>query len=395
MMTNTKLHFFIIIFFSIILRILSIEYLGDKQIDNEWKIILFNLENNSLFGYRQVQDQIFPNIFMPPLYPLFLYLIKILNPFDTFYLKVILYIQMITSILAIIYLRKILLNFFTNHISNIGTLIFSLFPLFIYGSTQISSISLQVFLIVIYFYFLFRIILKIKFKYLIYFSISSGLLMLLRGEFFIIFLLTLLFIYMVNKNFNHIIVLFFASLILISPYLVRNYYIFEKVTITKSLGFNLWKGNNLYSLPEGSEKIYDKNMELKIKEITLDKKYDYNIDEIYKSEAIKNIKAEPTRYLILYLKKLFAFMFIDFDSTYPNYYNFFHIIPKIFISIGSLLGLIFLLREKNILNYFTLYYLFNVCLFSVFFILPRYSLALLPVQIFLICFLIKKLKINI
>ena len=395
MMTNTKLHFFIIIFFSIILRILSIEYLGDKQIDNEWKIILFNLENNSLFGYRQVQDQIFPNIFMPPLYPLFLYLIKILNPFDTFYLKVILYIQMITSILAIIYLRKILLNFFTNHISNIGTLIFSLFPLFIYGSTQISSISLQVFLIVIYFYFLFRIILKIKFKYLIYFSISSGLLMLLRGEFFIIFLLTLLFIYMVNKNFNHIIVLFFASLILISPYLVRNYYIFEKVTITKSLGFNLWKGNNLYSLPEGSEKIYDKNMELKIKEITLDKKYDYNIDEIYKSEAIKNIKAEPTRYLILYLKKLFAFMFIDFDSTYPNYYNFFHIIPKIFISIGSLLGLIFLLREKNILNYFSLYYLFNICLFSVFFILPRYSLALLPVQIFLICFLIKKLKINI
>ena len=395
MMTNTKLHFFIIIFFSIILRILSIEYLGDKQIDNEWKIILFNLENNSLFGYRQVQDQIFPNIFMPPLYPLFLYLIKILNPFDTFYLKVILYIQMITSILAIIYLRKILLNFFTNHISNIGTLIFSLFPLFIYGSAQISSISLQVFFIVIYFYFLFRIILKIKFKYLIYFSISSGLLMLLRGEFFIIFLLTLLFIYMVNKNFNHIIVLFFASLILISPYLVRNYYIFEKVTITKSLGFNLWKGNNLYSLPEGSEKIYDKNMELKIKEITLDKKYDYNIDEIYKSEAIKNIKAEPTRYLILYLKKLFAFMFIDFDSTYPNYYNFFHIIPKIFISIGSLLGLIFLLREKNILNYFTLYYLFNVCLFSVFFILPRYSLALLPVQIFLICFLIKKLKINI
>ncbi len=395
MMTNTKLHFFIIIFFSIILRILSIEYLGDKQIDNEWKIILFNLENNSLFGYRQVQDQIFPNIFMPPLYPLFLYLIKILNPFDTFYLKVILYIQMITSILAIIYLRKILLNFFTNHISNIGTLIFSLFPLFIYGSAQISSISLQVFFIVIYFYFLFRIILKIKFKYLIYFSISSGLLMLLRGEFFIIFLLTLLFIYMVNKNFNHIIVLFFASLILISPYLVRNYYIFEKVTITKSLGFNLWKGNNLYSLPEGSEKIYDKNMELKIKEITLDKKYDYNIDEIYKSEAIKNIKAEPTRYLILYLKKLFAFMFIDFDSTYPNYYSFFHIIPKIFISIGSLLGLIFLLREKNILNYFSLYYLFNICLFSVFFILPRYSLALLPVQIFLICFLIKKLKINI
>ena len=395
MIKNYKLHFLIIIFFSITLRILSVEYFGDRQVDNEWRIILFNLENNSILGFREVQGQIFPNIFMPPLYPYFLYLIKIVNPFDDFFVKIILYIQIIISVLAIIYFKKILLIFFSKTVSNFGTLIFSLFPLFIYGNSQISSISLQVFFIVIFFYYLLRIIIKKKSKYLFYFSLCSAFLMLLRGEFFIIYILTLIFIYLMNKNFKDIIILFFVSLILISPYLARNYLIFEKITITKSLGFNLWKGNNLYSLPEGNEKIYDEHMQKNINEITLDKKYDYSIDEVYKIEAIKNIKSDPYRYLILYFKKLVAFIFIDFESTYPSYYNLFHIIPKILISLTSFFGLVFLAREKNILNYFSLFYLFNISLFAVFFILPRYSLALLPVQVILTCYLIKKLKTNI
>ena len=162
MIKNYKLHFLIIIFFSITLRILSVEYFGDRQVDNEWRIILFNLENNSILGFREVQGQIFPNIFMPPLYPYFLYLIKIVNPFDDFFVKIILYIQIIISVLAIIYFKKILLIFFSKTVSNFGTLIFSLFPLFIYGNSQISSISLQVFFIVIFFYYLLRIIIKKK-----------------------------------------------------------------------------------------------------------------------------------------------------------------------------------------------------------------------------------------
>ena len=392
MMKNTKLHFLIIIFLSIILRILSVEYFGDTKIDNEWGVILFNLENNSVLGFREIEGQIFPNIFMPPLYPFFIYLIKIINPFEELYIKIILYIQIITSIISIIYFRKILIIFFNKNLSNFGASIFSFFPIFIYGNSQISSISIQVFLIVIFFYYLFRILIKNKTKYLLYFSICSGLLMLLRGEFFIIYSLTLIFIYIMNKNFKHIIILFFTSLILISPYLTRNYLIFDKITITKSVGFNLWKGNNLYSLSEGNEKIYSQKMKTEIEGITLDKKYDYNLDEIYKSEALKNIQSNPIKYLKLYFKKAFAFIFIDFESTYPNYYNLIHLVPKILISISSFLGLIFLAREKNILNYFSLFYLFNIGLFSVFFILPRYSLILLPVQIILTCYLIDKLK---
>ena len=134
-------------------------------------------------------------------------------------------------------------------------------------------------------------------------------------------------------------------------------------------------------------------MQKNIEAIEPSPKYDLHIDEIYKLEAIKNIKSDPFRYMFLYFKKFFAFIFIDFDSKYPNYYNLFHIIPKILISITSFLGLIYLLRKKDMLNYFSLFYLFNISFFSVFFILPRYSLILLPAQVILTCYFLKKIKI--
>ena len=82
-------------------------------------------------------------------------------------------------------------------------------------------------------------------KHLILFSIVSGFLILLRGEFILFFIFTLIYFFILyTKNIK----LFFISLILtllvVSPYLVRNYFQFNTLTITKSLGYNLLKGNN-------------------------------------------------------------------------------------------------------------------------------------------------------
>ena len=46
-----------------------------------------------------------------------------------------------------------------------------------------------------------------------------------------------------------------AAVITISPYLIRNYLNFQKITITKSIGYNLWKGNNIDATVEGSESL--------------------------------------------------------------------------------------------------------------------------------------------
>jgi len=180
------------------------------------------------------------------------------------------------------------------------------------------------------------------------------------------------------------------AMLTISPYLARNYKIFNEITLTKSAGFNLWKGNNKYSGVEGAEEIYNEDMLEKIKAIKVDNKYEINLDNLYKSEAINNIVSDPIKYLGLYVKKLFSFIFFNIKSNYPNYNNLFHIFPKIFISITTLIGIFMIGFKKNNLHFFSFYYLFNISFFSLFFILPRYELTLLPVQIVLSCYMLKK-----
>ena len=95
------------------------------------------------------------------------------------------------------------------------------------------------------------------------------------------------------------------------------------------------------------------------------------------------IKDEPLNYLKLYFLKLLSFLFFDVNSSYPNYYNFLHIIPKLLISIASFFGGIMSINKKGLFQYLAFYYFLNALLFSAFFILPRYSLIYLPIQLLL------------
>lgn len=80
-------------------------------------------------------------------------------------------------------------------------------------------------------------------------------------------------------------------------------------------------------------------------------------------------------------------MFIDIKSTIVYYYNLAHLIPKIVISILSFFAAIYSLKNLKNLNFFNflgLFYFGNSFLVSLFFILPRYSLMVLPIQLLLI-----------
>ena len=154
----------------------------------------------------------------------------------------------------------------------------------------------------------------------------------------------------------------------------------------------MWRGNHFNAKVEGNQ-FHDNEIKRKVENIKPSEKYDLELDKMYMQEAIKNIKANPIYFFKLYLKKVFSFIFIDLNSTYENYYSYLNILPKIVISITTLLGVFLLSKKDDILIYYTLYYFFNIFLFSLFFILPRYSLMLLPIQVILTCYLIKKIKI--
>ena len=393
-----------ILLIGLLLRIISIYFYRDIEIVNEWGIIVKNLEENNILSVHSVQGVPVPNIFMPPLYPLFLYSIKIFFSNTDNFLWMIYFIQLLLALISIYLAYRIFLEFFSENISFIGSLFFSIFPLNVYAVSQISSIVLQMFLFNLFILSFLKLFRNINYKHIFIFSISSGLLMLIRGEYFIFVLFSLIYLYFKNKQITKVLTISALILLIISPYLIRNFNIFNVITITKSSGYNLLKGNHPNTkvegtpmflsvgkvVPEVSEKLQ------KLNESGPNVKYDLIQDKILLDQAIEFIKENPTKYILLYFKKFFSFMFLDINSSYPNYYSPLHIIPKLFLSITTLIGLILSFRFRlNIINYVTLFYIANIGLFSFFFILPRYSLSLLLIQLILSLFLLKKFRPNL
>ena len=169
-------------------------------------------------------------------------------------------------------------------------------------------------------------------------------------------------------------------LLTISPYLIRNMVVIDTITITKSLGYNLWKGNNPSSLVEGGV-IIDENLKKEINNIPKDKFYGIYFNKVFLDRAVENIINDPIRYLTLFTKKFMSFLFIDINSSRQDYYKPLHYLPVLVLAITSLFGIILSDKKSNKLNYLTLIYFVNIIIFSCFFILPRYKLFIFPFQI--------------
>ena len=388
---------YLIILFNIILRIASAFYFGDTEVHMEWGRLVHNLSLTGILGinviidnfsalteYAKPGDTVIPSVFMPPLYAYYVYLLKILS-FDFFELvNLVIFSQIILSSISIYVFFKILQNFCTKNLSLLLTILFSTFPLYVYSSIQTSSITLQIFLIIFYLYYILKFLDEKNFKNIIFFSIFGGLLILTRGEFFIFYLFTLLYFFIFLKfRLKPLIISLVISILLISPYLKRNFDNFQVLVLTKSFGYNLLKGNNPELKVEGSYTYILKNFNQKDLKIKTDNHYEINLDNFYREKAIEIIQDNPLLYLGLYFKKVISFLFIDLNSSYPNYYNLFHIVPKIIISIFSFFGAMLCFTRKGLFQFLSFYYVLNILLFSVFFILPRYSLILLPVQLLL------------
>ena len=113
-----------IILIGLILRIISIYFYRDIEIVNEWGILVKNLEENNILSVHSVQGVPVPNIFMPPLYPLFLYSIKIFFSNTNIFLWIIYFTQLLFALISIYLAYKIFLEFFSENISFIGSLFF-------------------------------------------------------------------------------------------------------------------------------------------------------------------------------------------------------------------------------------------------------------------------------
>jgi hypothetical protein len=371
----------ILILFSALLRMPVVIVMGDTTLENEWGVLLYNLINHQTLSQQQFGDFLLPNLWLPPLYAYFIYILSFSGLEGQNLVLLILLVQVVLASISVVFFYKINRFFFSQILSFFSSAIFSIFPLYLYASSQISSASLAIFLIVFFYYFFLKLSKKNNFINIFLFSVVAGLLILTRREFIAIVIITSLYFFLFfKKPLKDILLILLISAITISPYLVRNYMAFDRIIIHSGFGYNLWQGNNPNSTVEGSEVIY-KDFQSLIDEIPKDNYYRINEDKIYIKEATKNIKENPTRYLILYLKKVFSYIFFDVNSTQPNYYNLFHFLPILLVAITSTIGIIVSNKKSYHLNYLILIYAFYIALIPIFAIQPRYKLYIIPLQI--------------
>ena len=114
--------------------------------------------------------------------------------------------------------------------------------------------------------------------------------MLIRGEFFLFYFLTLIYFFIFKeKKFKSFVISLVFSILVLSPYLKRNYDNFNTLTLTKSFGYNLLKGNNPSFKAEGDSIYIEENFDRKTLKIKTDNSYEINLDNFYRDKAINLI----------------------------------------------------------------------------------------------------------
>ena len=403
---------YIILLINFCLRLITIYFFGDKsfspQDSNEWGVIFENLKNYGVMSWFEHDDFKYPTVFMPPFYVFYIYSFSFLET----HLQIlsILISQCFIAIVSSIIFYKICNIFFDKKFSILGLIIFSFYPIYVYASSQISSINLVIF---VNLYFIYCVLI---FRNIFIIGLLGGVGLLLRGEFILLYIISIFYLFIIKSiNLKQVIPIIILSLIIVSPYLVRNYIIFNKIVITNSTGYVLWRGNNSLStvdsihadttiqiIEKGVSKDFEfenneiKQLYEKLQSIKYKKNYDILRDDIFLDQAKKNILESPLKYLKLYIKKFASFLFVNFKSNYPGYYNYLNIVPEIIISILGILGIIISLKEFKKFNYIYFYLFYIIGIYSVFLILPRYKLVIIPCLIIFglnfICFIFNYLK---
>ena len=399
---NNKKNLYLLLFsLSFISRSIVSYFYGDRLLENEWAILVKNLYNYNTLSMLNFDGLLVPNLWMPPIYAYFVYLHALIFGLVDNLASFVIFTQIIISSFTTIIFYKIIKRFFLFKTSLYGAIIFSLFPLIVFSACQISSASIYLFLLLTFL----NLILdssskdsKITFRHFILIGFLAGLLILTRRDFILIYFFSLFYLFIFfHVNLKKIFIILLVSSLTISPYIIRNYIAFDKFIVHSGFGYNLWKAYNSNAKVEGYY-IKSENLKLKINKVDKNIFYRINEDKIYLENAQKYILDNPKEAINLFFKRLFSFFFIDLDSSQKNYYNLFHTMPNVVISLFSLLGLIFFYKKDIKLNYLIATMIIIILVYSLFALLPRYKIYILPFQIILTLsffeFIIKKLNKN-
>lgn len=387
---------FIIILGVVIRLLFGLVYnpLGSK--DNYWEYghLAKNLKAGKGYSYLyfegnevkyeyQPDSRPIPSAYMPPGYVAFIYPFLYLENIEyrNFWIGNCQSLLYGIVILAIFLFSQILFNRDTAIVASIIT---AVLPEFIYLPFTIGPTVLFHLLLVFYFIVLHQ---KESNKKLLLSGVLSACLVYLRAEFLLFIIISTLWkIY--HKQLQHAFIGLVIPLILLAPWSIRNYFIFNKfVPITTNGGLNFYRGHNpdpggwvegLYTIYPGLEK---SNL------------YEVELNKVFFNKGLDFIFNNPSQDLINNLKKTITFWTIDPADERSS--KILYWLPWLTILLFSLVGFV-ISYNKNKFAYEYLFFLYATLIVVLFFSQVRYQslmkIVLIPFASYGIMFFLKRLK---
>lgn len=321
---------------------------------------LFYFEGDNLNWEFNKGAQPFKSAYMPPGYtililPAFMFGDKIAA------VNIIMAFQLILSAVTCLLLIKLVSKMFDEKAALIAGLIFTCLPEFIYAAGSISPVVIFHLMIVIFF----LNIAEASNRRINYALMALAAILIFRMEIILLIILIIIYFLFVKRVRKALILAAFSILILF-PWQIRNYIVFNKfIPLTSSGGQNLYRGHNPYEPGVWAD---SNTVEARL-EFKNDPYYEINMNEYYLSHAGKFIIDNPIREIGYSIDKFVSFWLIDFDDK--RSYHILYIIPWIIILFSALYGLLNYHKSDRI--YYLIYLFYFTSLILIFFALPRYQ----------------------
>ncbi|MBE0683501.1 MAG: glycosyltransferase family 39 protein [Anaerolineales bacterium] len=397
-----KIRLISLLFLAFIVRMAAIFLAGDTQLDHEYATLVPNLLNGRGFSYYSVTQTglvtneyildpkiVLPTAFKPPIYSLLIAGLGLLFGIDSTGILIIEILQAGLGAYTCLLIYEIAKIKFNLQTAVWSFLIAGVFPLLAYTSAQISDATLQIFLRVFFFWLLFKLEIQPESKKLtVLASLSLGILITARTEMLLYIPFIALWMIWVFKDkwlrlFAQIMTL---SILIVAPWVIRNYIQFNVITLNTSGGLNLWEGQNEQA--KGIPSWYtDPSAELseaattRVENLAHTRDYEIKLDEIYYDEAKEFIRSHPDQALKLALRK-FVYYWLEIypgiNFIYTNADSPFYWLPWLLILPFFITGLI--LNLKSFRQHFLFYtsFLLSTLTVMIFFVLPKYIVFVIP-----------------
>lgn len=331
-----------------------------KNLMNGKGYSLFYYNGSELEHHYNDDAEPYPSAYMSPGYVFFLYpfiAIKSLLVRNILLLLA----QTIISIAALLLLFKITKDIFNNKIALAAALIYAITPDIIYAVVSYTPTVIYHFLVVLLFYLINYnkqsatkiFLIALSFAAAIYFRTEFFLFLI----FFVIYLIT-------QKRIKDSAVILFTVIVLILPWTIRNYYLFDKPLFSTGTGINIYRGNNKFDVGVwGDEKVFEKLKTFK------GENFEEKMSDFYTKEAIDFIKNNPLKFSANLFKKIYSFWGFTISSKPAELI---YQLSWLLILLSFIYGTIKTYSWQRFKFYY-MFFIISTIIIMVFFPLPRYQ----------------------